>query len=780
MSPTDLKSHSILVSKCGTTRLVLPIDVSQKRLCIIGEALGADEELNGEYFCGKAGNMFNKLLKESGLIREAIHVTNVVKVRPPDNKLDRLHELNLTIDDFIPYLQEELSIVQPRAILALGATAMTALTGKLGITKWRGSIVECSLVPSVPSVLITFHPSYIQRGQWHLYPYVRNDFINFAELAFGLAKTTVPFEMVTNPSITQILDYLSDIRNTSTETCIDIETVNRTHITCIGFSKNPNSAICIPFRHQGMHLRWSKSEQLVIIDAMKQVYQKPGLVKIGQNFLDYDAHYLLPFMGFPREPIFDTLYAHQLIHADARHDLGFIMSVYTDMPFHKDDFKDWSSGTLPHDETLWQYNSRDCIGTHRAGLKLRSDLHEIGLYDFLVGYIMPFKRVLFEMEWRGVRVDTTLRDAMATDVRDNLLPDAQWAVEELAGHALNPNSNKQVGTLLADELHMPLKKTEKDNYTVNEDALEDLYARFPQHRRIMELIICARKMKAKDLGTYLTAPLSPDGRLRTSFGIAKTGRLTSGTNHHGEGTNLQNQPKRLRKYYLPDAGHVLLAPDLVGAEAFVTVYQAKADSLKKEMNKGNKIHAVVAKWITGKSVKELSPSVYRDIKSCVHGSNYKMGVNKFARTIGKTVQEAKLLREKYYTVFPELPKYHEWVETTLKNERILTTCFGRRRIFTGDLEKDDMYSAYAQIPQSTVADDINLGILGLWLVKPPEIHLLLQVHDEIVISLPPNLVEFFKPYIRYHLETLRELWVGDDRLVIPVDIPEPREAWYEK
>ena len=780
MFSQDLSSFPLLSSKCGSTRLVLPKDVSPKRLCIVGEALGADEELNGEYFCGKTGHMFDKLLKESGLIRDAIHVTNVIKVRPPDNKVFRLGELNLSIQDFLPYLKEELEIVNPRAVLALGATAMEALTGKDGITKWRGSVVQCTMIPTIPIVLITFHPSYIQRGQWHLYPYVRNDFIHFAEHAFGLLKQTKPFEEVIDPTLTQAIEYLDDIKNNSTQTSIDIETVNKSHITCIGFSKHEDSAICIPFRYNGLKLRWSKSEQLVLLNAMKSVYQKPGLVKLGQTFLDYDAHYLLPLLGFPREPLGDTFYAHQLIHPDARHTLAFIMSVYSDMPYHKEDAKDWEAKHLPHDTALWQYNCKDNIGTHRSWNKLIIDLKEIGLYDFLVGYIMPFRRALFEMEHRGIRVDKTMRDQMAADVRDNLLPDAQWVIEELVGHPINPNSSPQVGKYLDEELHMPIQRTDKGNYTVKEDALEELYARFPQHRRIMELIICARKMKAKDLGTYLTAPLSPDGRLRTSFGIAKTGRLTSSENPFGVGTNLQNQPKRFRKFYLPDEGHVLLCPDLVGAEAFATVYQAKAHALKIEMNKGNKIHAVVAKWITGKSPKELSPTVYRDIKSCVHGSNYKMGVNKFAKTIGKTVAEAKVLREKYYSVFPELPAYHQWVDDTLRNERVLATCFGRRRVFTGDLDKDDLYSAYAQIPQSTVADDINFGILGLWLIKPKGIHLLIQVHDEVVISLPPNMVDFFIPYIRYHLETLRELWIGDDLLVIPVDIGEPREAWYEK
>ena len=1104
--PESLKAYQLLKDKCKTTRLVLPRAVTQKRLCIVGEALGADEESAGDYFCGKTGKgIFDKLLKETGLIRDAVHITNIIKVRPPDNKVERLGELGLSVDDFIPYLQEELSLVRPRVILALGATAMTALTGKEGITKWRGSTAACTLLPGI-DVVITFHPSYIQRGQWHLYPYVRNDFIHFAELGFGLAKTTEPFEMVTNPTLTQILDYLTNIQNNSIATSIDIETINRTHITCIGFSNGPNSAICIPFRHKGVQLRWAKHEQLIILDAIRQVYQKPGLLKVGQNFLDYDAHYLLPLLGFPREPLFDTLYAHQLIHPDARHDLGFIMSNYSDMPFHKSDFKDWESNKVPHDQTLWEYNCKDCIGTHRAYVNLDKDLIETNLHNFLVGYIMPLKRVLFEMEHRGVRVDIELRDRLAKDIEDNLLPDALWAIEELTSHSLNPNSSKQVGEYLDETLHIPIPRTEKGNYTVDEDKLEELFARFPQHKRIMELIICTRKLKAKDLGTYLRAKLSTDNRMRTSYGITKTGRLSSGTNHHGVGTNLQNQPKRLRIIFLPDKGDVFIAADLAQAEALVLVFQIKAEKLKARMLKGEKIHAIVASMIDKKSIKELTPERYRDIKSVVYGcvdaetevlssnkgwlpvssvtendfiaqwwpdksidfvkpnkihtysfqgdlyhftqgyfdqlvtpnhrmplkqwrygrdrriltngpvrdilaenfsrfwnayksplsgvlvdllptstltedeasllvaiqadgcvrehgevefnlkkhrkilrliqlltilnipftpsthntfgyfyikptpqllnitsfmstgktfklnllytlsqsvretfltelsfwdgrsngsdswqyyttnqqnaetvvtlchltnkrgiiadrdntqgtfggannkrlytvsisnypegditcmvinktqhnglvycltmpsgyflvrrnkrvsvtgnSNYGAGIRKFATIIKKTVAEAKVLREQYFTIVPEIPAYHMWIKHELETTRRLTTCYGRTRIFTGLIDDEACRSGNAQLPQSTIADTINIGILGLWLIKPPEVKLLMQVHDEIVMSMPRNVVEQFKPYIKLHLETLRELWIGDDLLVVPVDISEPHNRWY--
>ncbi|MBU2051198.1 MAG: hypothetical protein KKH61_19795, partial [Gammaproteobacteria bacterium] len=143
---TSLTTYPVLANKCTRTKLVLPLTLKPCRLCIVGESLGAEEEFQGNYFVGKAGKLLDKLLKDLGLIRETIHITNVVKVRPPDNKINRLGELGLSISDFIPYLQEELSVVNPTAILALGQHALEALTSEHGITKWRGSTLDCTLL----------------------------------------------------------------------------------------------------------------------------------------------------------------------------------------------------------------------------------------------------------------------------------------------------------------------------------------------------------------------------------------------------------------------------------------------------------------------------------------------------------------------------------------------------------------------------------------------------------------------------------------------------------
>ncbi|GAG11631.1 unnamed protein product, partial [marine sediment metagenome] len=242
------------------------------------------------------------------------------------------------------------------------------------------------------------HPSYIQRGQWALYPFVRADLMAAAQAALGFdpPKVQTAYDSITNPSFEQVLEYIEECKK-SPSTTIDIETAHR-KIRAIGLSKSTTSAMSIPIRWKGMRNRWSYTELCLILYKLRELYDSPT-VKIAQN-AGYDFLWLYPLIGFPREPIFDTMRAHALVYPEAPHDLGFIMSTHTDMPYHKDEGRESTS-----DQELWDYNNKDCIGEHIVYEKLVIELKEIGMYEFFVGFTMPFFRLTVEMEREGVLVD---------------------------------------------------------------------------------------------------------------------------------------------------------------------------------------------------------------------------------------------------------------------------------------------------------------------------------------------------------------------------------------
>ncbi len=127
------------------------------RLVFIGEAPGREEDLQGKPFVGSAGQLLTKMIEAMGLRREDVYICNVLKDRPPNNRIPQPDE----IEACRPYLLEQLAIIQPQVICTLGAIAAKALLGtEISITRVRGQRHEFEGMPVIP----TFHPAYLLRN----------------------------------------------------------------------------------------------------------------------------------------------------------------------------------------------------------------------------------------------------------------------------------------------------------------------------------------------------------------------------------------------------------------------------------------------------------------------------------------------------------------------------------------------------------------------------------------------------------------------------------------
>lgn len=128
----------------------------ESELCFVGEGPGADEDEQGYPFVGKAGQLLDRMIVAMGYGRDDVYVCNIVKCRPPGNRKPEPAEMAACT----PYLREQLELVAPKVIVALGATAafgLIAMTG--GITQTRG---QWKLYRGIP-VMPTFHPAYLLR-----------------------------------------------------------------------------------------------------------------------------------------------------------------------------------------------------------------------------------------------------------------------------------------------------------------------------------------------------------------------------------------------------------------------------------------------------------------------------------------------------------------------------------------------------------------------------------------------------------------------------------------
>lgn len=125
-------------------------------LMFVGEGPGADEDAQGLPFVGKAGQLLDKMIEAMGYRPEDVYIANIVKCRPPNNRKPEPSEMAACIG----YLHEQIALIRPRAIVALGATACEGLLGVSGITRLRGT---WRLYRGEIPVMPTFHPAYLLR-----------------------------------------------------------------------------------------------------------------------------------------------------------------------------------------------------------------------------------------------------------------------------------------------------------------------------------------------------------------------------------------------------------------------------------------------------------------------------------------------------------------------------------------------------------------------------------------------------------------------------------------
>jgi DNA polymerase len=134
------------------------------KLMFVGEAPGEDEDLQGEPFVGRAGQLLTKMIAAMGLGRADVYIANIVKCRPdmPQGVPGNRKPTKTEMETCVPYLRAQIEVIQPSVMVALGATAVEGLLGPVGtIGSLRGKFLEFRGTPLMP----TYHPSYLLRNQ---------------------------------------------------------------------------------------------------------------------------------------------------------------------------------------------------------------------------------------------------------------------------------------------------------------------------------------------------------------------------------------------------------------------------------------------------------------------------------------------------------------------------------------------------------------------------------------------------------------------------------------
>jgi len=164
----ELQARAMVCRKCphlaaSRKNVVFGVGAVDSPVLFVGEAPGADEDEQGEPFVGKAGQLLTKIIQSMGFTRRTVYIANILKCRPdtPGQSVGNRKPTPEEMKTCLPYLLAQIDLIQPRVIVALGATAVEGLLGKTaGITRLRGQWQEFRAVPVMP----TYHPAYLLRN----------------------------------------------------------------------------------------------------------------------------------------------------------------------------------------------------------------------------------------------------------------------------------------------------------------------------------------------------------------------------------------------------------------------------------------------------------------------------------------------------------------------------------------------------------------------------------------------------------------------------------------
>lgn len=164
-----LREQVLACTRCShlaqsRTQVVFGVGSVHAELMFVGEAPGMDEDRQGEPFVGKAGQLLTRIIETMGLSRDTVYIGNVLKCRPdtPGKSFGNRKPTPMEMQTCWPYLMDQIKLIRPKVLIALGTTAVEGLLGKSikGITRMRGNFQDFRGIPVMP----TYHPSYVLRN----------------------------------------------------------------------------------------------------------------------------------------------------------------------------------------------------------------------------------------------------------------------------------------------------------------------------------------------------------------------------------------------------------------------------------------------------------------------------------------------------------------------------------------------------------------------------------------------------------------------------------------
>lgn len=552
--------------------------------------------------------------------------------------------------------------------------------------------------------------------------------------------------------------------------CFDTETTSlyprAAQLVGISFCIEPNKAyfVLIPEDH---------NEAQKIVSEFKSILENEKIIKIAQN-IKYDSIVLKNYTIDVKGIFHDTMLMHYLVHPELRHNMDYLAETY--LAYKTISYDEMTEKKGKNQLTLRQvakdklkdYASEDADITYLLHEKLYKELDESGMKNLYFDIEEPLIKVLAQMEFDGIRLDSEFLGDYSKELNEKIL-NVKDEIYKMAGTEFNIASPKQVGEVLFDLLKIPYrwKKTKSGQYSTNEAKLSELSK---DHEIVLKILDYRELTKLKS--TYVDAlpklVNKTSGRIHSSFNqaLAATGRLSS--NH----PNLQNIPirtesgRKIRKAFIPENDdHVLLAADYSQIELRLIAHMSNDEAMIEAFNKNQDIHRATAARVYDVPYDEVTDHQRRNAKTVNFSIIYGAGSTNLSQQLDIKRSEAKELIDAYFNQYKGLKKYMDDTVKFARENGYVETLKGRKRTLRDINSKNRMAQSGAEriainTPiQGTAADMIKIAMINIYdAMKAKEFksRMVLQVHDELVFDT-----------LKSELDELRDLVIKEMKNAIP-------------
>lgn len=772
--------------KCTLNRVShthhIPMEIvgTDPAILFLGEGPGADEDVEGRPFSGRAGRLLRATIAQTSIQNYALD--NVVKCRPPGNRNPKLTEvkecMSYTLDDIaaLPNLQ---------LIVAVGNISLGGLLGKKGITRLSGTIVGEFIGKPVFALM---HPAYILRN-----PDEQRDFEHHvaripAAIAGMLHDASDRGVYHTITSMSMLRSVARQILKTGTAT-YDVETNGLnpydpgTIVKCISFCIKPREAYTLPL------VNLADTEREDVYCVLATILSDPSVKKEGHN-IKFDNIMVAKRLGIPvRGTYWDTEISQYILDESSARGLKELAWKYSKCGGYENKLP------LPvqdcEGDVLYEHCATDADMAKRVRIAHEKEMADFPQFQKVFHQLyMPSVDMLARMEMNGMYIDLP-RVATCQDAIVDMAKSLEQAVhtqepvkdfeEANHGEEFNINSHKQLQEVLFKYAGLPIiKLTDKAKLpSTDQDTLEQLASK----SKLCEMLLDYSGYNSLKKFTEGLIKFTDHGNVvHTQYNL---GRTTSGRTSSSS-PNLQNIPKGdkdrvgIRKCFIARPNHILVEFDYSQHELRVMAEIANDDALREALKED--VHAATASILFNKPPSTITEDERREAKVINFGIIYCMTAYGIKQRLDCSDATANMFLDRILGKYKGIPKYMERIRNQVMTKQYVETMTGFRRRYVlpdpgtmsqrdYEIEINKIFREAINMPiQGTAGHILLLGSIGVdKILERRKTYTSWEVHDSLGLQMYKTEMALI-PEIKHVLKTQFLNYLPNFKTPLEVDV----------